>query len=78
MTWAGPRKEVLDEIAYATQSVLLQEKLPFCAFNSGKDVWVDIGHKSLAVESLMKYFKLSPWEVLHTGDQMSKTGNDFR
>jgi hypothetical protein len=38
MSWQGPRKEVLDEIAFATQDVLLNEKIPFCAFNSGKDV----------------------------------------
>lgn len=40
--------------------------------------WVDIGHKSIAVQSLLQRFGLKPTEVLHVGDQMSRTGNDYR
>ena len=39
MTWDGPRREVLDEIAFATQDCLSHSEIPFCAFNSGKDVY---------------------------------------
>jgi IMP and pyridine-specific 5'-nucleotidase len=85
-----PRKEPLDEIAFGTQENLKDSTIPFCAFNSGKDVyvtlvncltlvrWVDVGHKSIGVQSLMNHLSLLPQEVLHVGDQMSKTGNDFR
>lgn len=43
--------EVLEEVALTVQAQLVDSKLPFCAFNGGKDVFVDIGER---VESLLK------------------------
>ena len=51
--------------------------LPFCAFNGGSDVWVDIGNKRVAVEVLSSYLGIDPHEILHIGDQFLNTGNDF-
>ena len=33
----------------------LNSTLPYCAFNGGNDVFVDIGNKSLGLEALMAY-----------------------
>lgn len=60
-----------------------------CAFNGGLDVWVDIGDKSLGVESLQKYLcrdekfdhicPIMKSESLHIGDQFASLGaNDFK
>ncbi|KAI3438181.1 hypothetical protein D9Q98_000618 [Chlorella vulgaris] len=67
--------EVLEELAITVQAQLSSD-LPFCAFNGGNDVFVDVGNKSLGLEALMNYLKLSPAEVLHVGDRFSDTGND--
>lgn len=50
--------------------------LPFCAFNGGNDVFVDVGNKSLGLEALMNYLGLTPPEVLHVGDRFTDSGND--
>lgn len=66
-----------------------EEQISVCAFNGGADVWVDIGDKSLGVESLQKYLcrdervnHLCPIlrsESLHIGDQFALVGaNDFK
>lgn len=59
-----------------------------CAFNGGSDVWVDIGDKSLGVESLQHYLckegnldvcPILKSESLHIGDQFASLGaNDFK
>ncbi|CAK7895014.1 IMP-specific 5'-nucleotidase 1 [[Candida] anglica] len=62
-----------------------------CAFNGGSDVWVDIGDKSLGVESLQRYLcqdippdthnycPILKAESLHIGDQFASVGaNDFK
>lgn len=59
-----------------------------CAFNGGSDVWVDIGDKSLGVESLQRYLckevdheycPILKSESLHIGDQFASLGaNDFK
>lgn len=60
-----------------------------CAFNGGRDVWVDIGDKSLGVECLQKYLckdekfnhlcPIAKSESLHIGDQFASLGaNDFK
>lgn len=61
------------------------EKIPFCCFNGGSDVWIDVGDKSLGVSVLQRYFMASDdmyiWggNTLHVGDQfMSLGGNDFK
>jgi IMP and pyridine-specific 5'-nucleotidase len=67
--------EVLEELAITVQNQL-QAELPFCAFNGGNDVFVDVGNKSLGLEALMCHLGCSPSEVLHVGDRFSDTGND--
>lgn len=65
------------------------DDIQVCAFNGGSDVWVDIGDKSLGVESLqiylckdVKHHKICPIqksESLHIGDQFASLGaNDFK
>jgi len=74
-----PRDEVLNELVFGTQEELSKAStVPFCAFNSGKDVWVDVGTKTIGVESLQQYINVSPISTLHVGDQMGQTGNDVR
>lgn len=41
----------------------LQAELPFCAFNGGNDVFVDVGNKSLGLEALMNHLGFTPPEV---------------
>lgn len=41
----------------------LQAELPFCAFNGGNDVFVDVGNKSLGLEALMNHLGFTPAEV---------------
>ena len=51
--------------------------LPFCAFNGGKDVWVDVGNKRVAVKILGSYLGVDESQTLHIGDQFLNTGNDY-
>ena len=66
-----------------------QDKVRFCAFNGGWDVWIDIGDKSLGIAALQKYLcrdlkhdkrcPITNAETLHVGDQFASVGaNDFR
>jgi len=69
--------EVLEDLAIATQLNLRTDgALPFCAFNGGNDVFVDVGNKSLGLEALMAHLGCSPEEVLHVGDRFTDSGND--
>lgn len=68
--------EVLEEMALTVQVQLVDAKLPFCAFNGGKDVFVDVGNKSIGLETLMSYLKKKPNETLHVGDRFTVSGND--
>ncbi|KAJ1659527.1 IMP 5'-nucleotidase [Dispira simplex] len=79
-------REQLDECALSTQQCLLQYnrvstpdqgRIPFCAFNGGSDVWVDIGNKLIGVQLLQKHLHFSPKETVHVGDQFLSTGNDI-
>jgi len=65
------------------------KNIPFCAFNGGNDVFVDIGDKSWGVRCVQKYFSdqdenhdrlIYPYGTIHVGDQfLSSNGtNDFR
>lgn len=47
--------EVLEELAITVQVHLAETRVPFCAFNGGNDVFVDVGNKSYGLEALMKY-----------------------
>ena len=55
--------EVLEEIVITVQAQLIDAPLPFCAFNGGADVFVDVGNKSLGLESLMHYLGFQPRQV---------------
>lgn len=85
--------ENLEEISLVLQHELRHFQVPFCAFNGGNDVWVDIGHKALGILALQKYvFRFLPKELrdseelrniqgqecLHVGDRFTRTGNDTR
>ncbi|XP_002975742.2 IMP-specific 5'-nucleotidase 1, partial [Selaginella moellendorffii] len=54
--------EVLEEMALTVQVHLVESKLPFCAFNGGSDVFVDVGNKSIGLGALMKYLGKKPYE----------------
>jgi hypothetical protein len=83
-------REVLEEAVLASQRTLshhpVSQKIPFCCFNGGSDVWVDVGDKSLGVAVLQRCFnnlnsQIEIWggNTLHIGDQfMSLGGNDFK
>lgn len=70
-------REALDETAIRAQNVLANENIPFCAFNGGRDCWVDVGNKRVGVLILQHYLGISPSHTLHIGDQFLNTGNDF-
>jgi len=67
--------EVLEDLAITVQC-RLDSKLPFCAFNGGNDVFVDVGNKSLGLEALMNHLGCSPAQALHVGDRFTDSGND--
>eukprot|EP00548_Thalassiothrix_antarctica_P005128 CAMPEP_0194137600 /NCGR_PEP_ID=MMETSP0152-20130528/7482_1 /TAXON_ID=1049557 /ORGANISM="Thalassiothrix antarctica, Strain L6-D1" /LENGTH=399 /DNA_ID=CAMNT_0038834699 /DNA_START=360 /DNA_END=1559 /DNA_ORIENTATION=+ len=60
-----------------TNATASAARLPFCAFNGGRDVWVDVGNKRVGVEILQSYTGIGKNETLHIGDQFLNTGNDF-
>ena len=69
--------EVLEELAITVQTQLeATARVPFCAFNGGNDVFVDVGNKSLGLDALMRYVGASRHEVLHVGDRFTQSGND--
>ncbi|KAJ3186596.1 IMP 5'-nucleotidase [Gaertneriomyces sp. JEL0708] len=81
-------REQLDEFALAAQRRLNNQQhanlirsgqppLPFCAFNGGSDVWVDIGNKLIGVQMLQQILGAEGNETLHVGDQFLSTGNDI-
>jgi len=89
-------RESLEETVLVVQKKLemsdVARILPFCAFNGGNDVFVDIGDKSWGVCVCQKYFGNSVSGVdekeggsirgdrtLHVGDQFLSAGsNDFK
>ncbi|KZZ90683.1 IMP-specific 5'-nucleotidase 1 [Ascosphaera apis ARSEF 7405] len=78
-------REKLEESVMVLQQVVekteVAKRVPFCAFNGGNDVFIDIGDKSYGVMSCQKYFGgIPPHRTLHIGDQfLSATGaNDFK
>ena len=76
------KAESLDEVVLRAMEVIREldpdlQALPYCAFNGGRDCWVDVGTKGVAVEALQAYFKLPKSSCLHVGDQFLKTGNDI-
>lgn len=54
--------EVLEELAISVQTNLISN-LPFCAFNGGNDVFVDVGNKSIGLDALMRHLDCYPQQV---------------
>ncbi|SLM39140.1 imp-specific 5-nucleotidase 1 [Lasallia pustulata] len=77
-------REQLEETVLVTQQVVEMsaagKKVPFCAFNGGNDVFVDIGDKSWGVLSCQRYLGgIEGRKTLHIGDQFLSAGaNDFK
>ena len=67
--------ETLEEVALAVQASLADSALPFCAFNGGNDVFVDVGNKSIGLQALQRHLGARPDQVLHVGDRFTITGN---
>ncbi|KAI0012048.1 IMP-specific 5-nucleotidase [Xylariaceae sp. FL0662B] len=87
-------RESLEETVLVVQKILelsvggrdfVNKVVPFCAFNGGRDVFVDIGDKSWGVSVCQKWFgggggkTIKPEQTLHVGDQFLSAGsNDFK
>ncbi|GJP98443.1 hypothetical protein CBS147320_3338 [Aspergillus niger] len=77
-------REQLEETVLVVQNTVERSevgaRLPFCAFNGGNDVFVDIGDKSWGVRACQRYFGgIEPARTLHVGDQFLSAGsNDFK
>ncbi|KAL7621184.1 IMP 5'-nucleotidase [Parahypoxylon ruwenzoriense] len=92
-------RESLEETVLVVQKILElsvggrdfdNKVVPFCAFNGGRDVFVDIGDKSWGVAVCQKWFggsgsgggggnRIRPEQTLHVGDQFLSAGsNDFK
>jgi len=77
-------REGLDEVVLRVQTTLTSKDnanrvnhLPFCAFNGGNDVFVDVGNKRVGVQILQSFCDINVEETLHIGDQFLKSaGND--
>ncbi|KAK3267486.1 hypothetical protein CYMTET_23958 [Cymbomonas tetramitiformis] len=68
--------QALEEIALTVQEQI-ETDLPFCAFNGGGDVFVDVGNKRLGLTALQKYLgNCHGSETLHVGDRFTVSGND--
>jgi IMP and pyridine-specific 5'-nucleotidase len=87
-------RESLEETVLVVQKILEvsvggrdfdNKVVPFCAFNGGHDVFVDIGDKSWGVNVCQKWFGAGHGQMirgentLHVGDQFLSAGsNDFK
>ncbi|KXX76249.1 IMP-specific 5'-nucleotidase 1 [Madurella mycetomatis] len=84
-------RESLEETVLVVQKMLelsaagRHRRVPFCAFNGGRDVFVDIGDKSWGVAVCQRWFggggaaMIKGDNTLHVGDQFLSAGaNDFR
>eukprot|EP00741_Cyanophora_paradoxa_P000889 tig00000448_g859.t1 len=70
-------REQLDEIVLGVQHDCSSLGVPFCAFNGGRDVWVDVGNKHIGVAALQQWLHCPKHATLHIGDQFLGTGNDI-
>ncbi|KAI0203288.1 IMP-specific 5-nucleotidase [Astrocystis sublimbata] len=90
-----PRESLEETVLVAQKTLELSlgtnrnnQVVPFCAFNGGRDVFVDIGDKSWGVAVCQEWFAVKdggrsmpirPEETLHVGDQFLSAGaNDFK
>ena len=72
----------------ARRASIARPRVPFCAFNGGRDVFVDIGDKSWGVAVCQQWFgtraggrdrSIGGEKTLHVGDQFLSAGaNDFK
>lgn len=74
-------REQLEEVVLAAQKKLelsdVGRRLPFCAFNGGNDVFVDIGDKRLGVLCCQHFFgNVAGGQTLHIGDQFLSAGHN--
>lgn len=77
------REQLEETVLVAQQTVEMSavgRRVPFCAFNGGSDVFVDIGDKSWGVLCCQRYFGgVERSRTLHIGDQFLSAGaNDFK
>ncbi|KAL2038790.1 hypothetical protein N7G274_008548 [Stereocaulon virgatum] len=77
-------REQLEETVLVTQQVVEMSPaakfVPFCAFNGGNDIFVDIGDKGWGVLACQRYLGgIEGGKTLHIGDQFLSAGaNDFK
>lgn len=73
------KNEVLEEAVIRVKKAISQKKFdaPFCAFNGGQDLWVDVGNKAEGLIILQKLLKIQKKKCCHVGDQFLHSGNDF-
>jgi IMP and pyridine-specific 5'-nucleotidase len=77
-------REQLEETVLVVQNMVersdVGKRLPFCSFNGGNDIFVDIGDKSWGVRACQSYFGgIEGSMTLHVGDQFLSAGaNDFK
>lgn len=77
-------REQLEETVLVVQQLVEMSEagkaIPFCAFNGGNDVFVDIGDKSWGVRACQNYLGgIEGSRTLHVGDQFLSAGsNDFK
>lgn len=77
-------REQLEEAVLVCQKTIeymkVSKRIPFCAFNGGNDVFVDIGDKRLGVLCCQSFFgDVQGGQTLHIGDQFLSAGhNDFK
>lgn len=77
-------REQLEETVLVVQRIVEMspagKQIPFCAFNGGNDVFVDIGDKAWGVMACQRYFGgIEGGRSLHVGDQFLSAGaNDFK
>lgn len=96
MTATAIPRESLEETVLVVQKILelsaagRSRRVPFCAFNGGRDVFVDIGDKSWGVKVCQRWFggarggvtwttgaeeaMILPEHTLHVGDQFLSAG----
>ncbi len=76
------KREALDEVVLRVMETFREQgsriSLPWCAFNGGRDAWVDVGDKSVGVAALQTWLGVEPSETIHVGDQFLNVGNDIK
>lgn len=74
------KPEILEEVVFRIRQAIHRADppltIPYCAFNGGHDVWVDVGNKAEALLVLQSFLRIPRHGCLHIGDQFSISGND--